>query len=250
LYQRAKALKPECMVSKVGVADPYMQPTLDVDYLCEEWTGSMEPWYRRSRIATRAMRDVLFITDSWFVTITKSYEYYMGFQSWQIPNTDTVNHAPHPYYPSWREYKEKDHRRRRAGYQVYLNAPCRIGDRCSVEVTPTGEVRQWRRYGSGPLAGWYAGLALSRRCFVTYAPTQALVAASETRYVQVQLPPGAELQGVERVGHDDEVVPWPAEPVIQGDTVYLGLRVEDCGQEALYYRIRYALKGGNAVTGS
>ena len=42
------------MVSKVGAADLYLQPCLDVDYLCEEWTSSMEPWYRRSRIATRA----------------------------------------------------------------------------------------------------------------------------------------------------------------------------------------------------
>jgi hypothetical protein len=205
----------------------------------------MDRWYQRSRIATRTMRDVLFITDAWFVTITKSYEYYMGFQCWQIPNTDTVNHAPHPYYPSWREYREKDHRRRRAGIQVYLNAPCRAHDRCSVEVSPEGEVTQGRRRTSGPLAGWHAGLALSRRCFVTYAEGQALVAASETRFVRVPLPPGARFLGVSRVGHDGAEIPWPAEVSGEGgEPRTVDLRVVDCGQEALYYRIRYELADG------
>lgn len=69
------------------------------------------------------------------------------------------------------------------------------------------------------------------------------MAASETHYVRVPLPPGAKLLGVERVGHDDNVVPWPAEPQDQDGAVYVGIRVEDCGQEALYYRIRYALGG-------
>lgn len=240
LYERAKQVKPDCMVSKVGMAEPYMQPYMDVDYLCEEWNGYTDNWYRRSQIATRAMHHVLFITDAWFVTLTKGYEFYMGLQCWQIPNTDTVNHTIHPYI-YWRELQEKDYRRRRAGFQVYLNAPCNITDLCSVRVSANKETTQWRKYTQGPLKGWYAGLALSKRCFVTYSENQALVAASETRLVRVPIPPNAEILSIELVMHNGEVSEWPVKVVTVNNESFVEMRVEDCGQAALYYRIRYQL---------
>ncbi|MCK5380415.1 MAG: hypothetical protein KAJ81_03025 [Candidatus Latescibacteria bacterium] len=240
MYERAKACKPDCMVSKVGAGDCYMQPWADVDYLCEEWNGYTANWYRRSRIATRLMHDTLFITDPYFVTITKGYEFYMGMLSWQTPATSSVEHAIHPYMYH-RELGEKDYRRRRAGFQVYFNAPANITDQCSVELGPEGEPSQRRKYTQGPLAGFYAGLAISSRCFVTYSEEEARIASSETRRARIPLPPKAEVIAVERVPHEGKISPHDFDLVHTEEGDFVNMRVADSGGEAMYFRIRYRL---------
>jgi hypothetical protein len=240
IYEKAKQIKPHCAVSKVGFADCYMQPWADISFLCEEWNGQTAAWYRRGQIGTRTIPDVIFTTDAWFVTLTKGYEYYMSMLVWNIPMTNAYKHAIHPYM-YYRELKEKDYRRRRAGFQVYLNAPINITDHCRVNWNGTGEPEIWRKRTGGPLAGWYAALALSKRCFVTYSEKQALVAASETRFARVPLPPSARFVQVTKVPHEGEPCQWPARVVETGEGTFVEMRIEDCGQDAMYYKIEYEL---------
>ncbi len=99
---------------------PYLQPWADTDMLCEEWNGYTDNWYRRGQIATRTMSGLLFVTDAWFVTLTKGYEYYMGMMAWNYPQTNAVGHAIHPY-THYRELQEKDFKRRNAGSYTVIN---------------------------------------------------------------------------------------------------------------------------------
>ena len=241
LHDRAKEIKPDCMVSKVAFADCYMQPCADMNLLCEEWNGHTTNWYRRGRIATRLLRDVIFCTDPYFVTMTKSYEYHMGMGAWNYPATSTVRHSVHPY-TYYREFQEKAYRRRRAGFQAYLNAPFNATDRCHVSWD--GDfATQWRKRTRGVLAGWFAAKAISQRCLVTYSETQAVVVASESRTARVPVPPGARVTGVEMVPHDGEPRPWDHRLAESAEGAEVEMFVEDCGKEAMCYRIRYELPG-------
>ena len=242
IYEKAKATKPDCCVSKVAFAAPYMQPYADVNLLSEEWNGWTRTWYQRGRIATRTLRDVAFITDPYFLTITKSYEYYMSMLVWNILETPDVKHAIHPYL-YFRELRDKDVKRRLAGCKVQENAPLNVTDLCRAEP-PEHESEEpviWRKRTHGPLAGWYAALALSKRAFVTYSETEARIGTSETRYVYVPLPPGAAMVAVEMVAHDGAVQPWPATDIGTPEAPLFELKAEDCAGAALYYRIRYWL---------
>lgn len=240
IYEAAKRIKPEICVWKVSLADPYMQPWADVDNLPEEWNGYTDNWYRRGRIATRTMPDMMFHTDSWFVTLSKGYEYYMGLSTWIIPETESVRHAIHPYMV-YRELADKDFKRREAGFHAYLNAPPRRGDTSHVDWTPEREAIQWRRHGSGRLAGFYAGLAIGKRTLVTFSETEARVATSITRTVQFPLPPGAKLRRVEMVPHEGEPRPWEYESIETEEGPGIRMHISDCGEEALCYRVAYTL---------
>ena len=244
IYEKAKEVKPHCCVSKVSFADPYMQPYADVNLLCEEWNGSTASWYQRGRIVTRTIRDVAFITDPYFLTITKSYEYYMCMLVWCLCETPDVEHAVHPYL-YFRELRPKEYKRRLSGVKVQENAPIRVTD--LVQVDPAsdrdGEPTIWRKRTDGKLAGWYAALAVSRRCAVTYSETEARIGTTETRNVRVPLPPGAKAGAVSMVTHGGKCRSWPAASVQTPDGPGLELYVEDCAGKALYYRVQYTLSG-------
>ena len=240
LYKKAKSIKPYACVSKAGLGASYMQPYADVALLAEEWNGWTDTWYRRGRLATRLLGDMLYLMDPYFLTITKSYEYYMGMAVWVMMEDPIVKHAIHPYL-YFRELKEKDFRRRRAGVQVQLNAPLNITDECRVEPVENG-VRIWRKRTQGPLAGWYASMAFGKRCFATFSEKEARVAASETRTIELPLPPGAVLKDVQMLPHENEPEDWAFEQVVTNKGPGLRLRVEDCGKKALYYRVRYVIK--------
>lgn len=240
IYEHAKRVKPHACVSKAGLGAPYMQPWADVNLLGEEWNGSTDTWYRRGRIITRLLRDMIYITDPFFLTITKSYEYYLAMGAWCILEDPIVRHAIHPYL-YFRELREKDHRRRRSGVEAQRIAPLLITDEPHVE--PEGDtVRISRRRAAGKLAGWYASLSFGKRCVAHYGETEARVAASETREIDLPLPPGAELRAVEVVGHDGSIAPWKEHrPVATPDGPGLRMRVEDCGFAPKYYRVAYRL---------
>ena len=242
LYEKAKKVKPDCCVSKIAFAEPYMQPYADVDLLCEEWNGWTDTWYRRGRIATRLIGDTIFMTDPYFLTITKSYEYYMAMLAWISCEVPDVRHAVHPYC-YFRELRPKDFKRRLAGIKVQENAPVRITDRISVEP-PFAEGEEpeiTRRRTEGKLAGCCAAMALSKRTFVTFSETEARIATSETRMVDVCLPPGAQVQAVEMVPHKGKARKWSHEVIGDPDTTWVSMKVEDCAGRALYYRVRYRL---------
>ena len=238
LYERAKAIKPDCMVTKIACVDCYMQPTFDAMQICEEWTHSMEYWYRRTELATRLLRNTLVYTDPWFVTRTKWSEYYLSYLVCNVPECQAATHTTHCYYPSWRELGEKHFRRRKSGYQLYMHARQDPSDEMQM-TWQDGEIEASRCRGTGPLAGWYAALALGRKGMVTYSETQALAAVSETRTAWLPLPPGSELNRVTRVPHEgaETDYEYDYDPIEHQVRLYL----EDCGGDVLYYRIRYTL---------
>jgi len=242
LYETAKSVKPDCCVSKVAFAAPYMQPYADVNLLSEEWNGWTDNWYKRARIVTRTIKDTAFIFDPYFLTITKSYEYFMGgIAPWCIMEDPIVKHAIHPYL-YFRELKEKDFKRRKAGIHTHLNAPINVTDECLVRPAANGQAAIWRKRTTGKLAGWYAALAFGKRCFATYSETQALIAASETRLIDLPLPPGAVVKSVQMIPHDGPAQNCQAEPCVTDDGPGLRIRIEDCGFVPMYYRVEYTLQ--------
>jgi hypothetical protein len=238
IYEHAKKVKPHCCVSKVGFAEPYIQPYADVNMLCEDHTPWTTSWYERGDMVTRLLRDMIYLTDPWQNSVTKAQEYYTAMAAWCTNEVPDVNHMVHPYgvfFPM----KERDHNRRRAGVHTQANAPLNTTDEICVrkpaskDETPT----IWRKRTFGKLKGWYAALVLGRRTFVTYSETESRIATTETRTVRVPLPPGAKVKAVQMVPHKGRKQKWPGKVI--GDQVTL--KVNDCGDDALYYRITYKL---------
>jgi len=238
-YQQAKRIKPDALVRRQSPAEPCFQPYYDQVNLCEHWKPQMTDCYKRGRIATRLLRDVFFTTDAWFVTRTKGYEYYMNMAVWNAPEIESVNHAIHPYMHHV-PLTEKDYHRRYAGLQVYMNAPVNISDRCQVEWE-CDELRASRRYTRGPLSGFYAALALSPRCLVTYSPNQALIAATEARRARVPLPPQARVISVQQVLHSGDERPHDYQIVPTDEGQELNTQVPDSASDIAYLRVRYEL---------
>ena len=241
MYEEAKRIKPDCLVSKSAFADPFMQPWADVNLLCEEWTAYTHNWYRRGRIVSRTIRDVIMRIDPWFVSLTKGNEYYMSGLAWTVPETFAVQHAIHPYI-YYRKYGEKDLKRRCAGFRTYMNAPYNITDISHVDWNPsTQEADIWRKKTYGKLSGWYAAMAVSKRCFVTYSETEARIAASESRFAVIPLPPDSRIKSVEIVPHRGNAAVWDYRLIDQENGQAVEMFIEDCGIEAMYYRISYEL---------
>ena len=238
IYERAKAVKPDALVSKVTALDCYMQPTYDMMHVCEDWTHDMQFWYRRMQVATRVLKNIRSYVDAWFLTRTKWNEYYMSLMAIAAPKTMAVEHTTHCYYPSWQPLEQKHFHRRKTGIHVHLNAPPEPADECRLNWD-FEHLEVWRRKLDGPLAGWYGALALSPKCFVTYNETQALIGSSENRLDWVPLPPNAELEGVTRVLHEggEEEVEYVFDPERRSVQLY----IEDCGGAVFHYRIKYAL---------
>ena len=240
IYETAKRFKPDVMVSKISPGDPYMQRWSDAAYLCEEWNGYTDNWYRRGRIATRTITGMLFLTDAYFVTLTKGYEYYMGMLAWNYPQTFSVRHAVHPY-TYYRQMSEKDFKRRNAGFRAALNAPLRVNDLSRVNILANGEVEQWRKRTSGKLAGFYAAIGIEKRTLVTFSETEARVSTGITRMVEFPLPPGTRVKKVEMVPHEGEPRIWDFESMMTAEGPGIRMHVVDCGRQALYYRLSYVL---------
>ena len=243
LYEHAKRVKPHCCVSKACFAEPYIQPYADVNLLCEDHTPWTDSWYERGDMATRLLRDMIYVTDPWQNSVTKSVEYYMAMAAWCTNEVTEVDHIVHPYgvfFPM----KPRDRNRRRAGVHTQANAPLHATDRIHVQrPARKGDAPViWRKRTRGPLRGWYAALALGRRAFVSYSATEARIAASETRFVQVPLPPQATVETVEMVPHQGPAVKHASRCVRTGAAAAIELKVDDCGGKPMYYRIAYRLR--------
>ena len=239
IYEKAKSVKPECMVTKVAALDCYMQPTFDAMQIAEDWTHNMQHWYRRAQIAYRVQKNTLIWFDPWFCTRTKWNEYFMSMMAVAMPETQAVEHTTHPYYPSWRKLEQKHFRRRKAGMNVFFNSPVEPADESRVRWSPDHfEAHRLKR--TGRLAGWYGALALGPKTVVSYNERQALLASSENRVVTVPLPPGAELLKVTCLLHDGKQKQCDYNAAGGGN---VRLYVSDCGQDVLNYCIRYNLEG-------
>ena len=238
IFERAKAIKPECMVTKIAVLDCYMQPTYDLMQIAESWTPTMEHWYRRTELASRLCKNTLYWIDAWFCTRTKMSEYFMSLMACTIPETTGVDYATHPYYPSWRKFEQKEYNRRKAGFHVYMHSPVAPSDDSRVRWN-NGEVEIRRLKTEGPLAGWYGAIALSRQCVATYDAEFAMVVASENRFDWVPLPPDAKLESVTRVLHSGAEEHYEYE--YDENLHQVRIHIEDSGGEVFYYKIKYVL---------
>ena len=238
LYDKAKEVKPDCLITKISCVDCYMQPTYDAMQMCEDWTHSMGYWYGRAQIATRLVKNTLLYTDPWFVTRTKWNEYYMGYLAVNMPECQSATHATHCYYPAWEPLEEKHYFRRKTGYHIYLNARPEPSDESRL-TWQAGTLRAYRKRTTGPLSGWYATLALGTRGLVSYSETQALVGSSENFTTLIPIPPHAQLDQVTRVGHDGNEVAYEYEWNEEDHNVTLYL--EDSAKGVCYYRLRYTL---------
>jgi len=238
IYEKAKSIKPDCLVRRQSALAPYMEPYYDEAQLCEEWNGATAAWWKRGQIAVKLIKNNIAGFDPWFVTLTKGCEYYMGMAVCFVPATEASTHAIHPYL-SYRELQEKDYRRRKAGMLTYMNAPMKTSDIKHIELSPEGKfISAWRKRAEGPLAGFYASLALSPRGLVTYNENCALVAASESRTAEIPLPPGAELESVERILHNGKAVPIE---FAKAGTKTIRIHVADAAGDTLYTKISYKL---------
>ena len=241
VYQWAKEIKPDCMVRRQSPIDAYMQPFCDRANMCEHWNGRMDELYTRGRLATRMLRDVIFEADAWFLTITKGYDYYHGFSAWTAPETESVDHTIHPYC-NYRELADKDQKRRRSGMLAYMNAPVNRTDRCSCEWDPaTTSAVQWRKRTHGPLAGFYAGLAISKRCLVTYSESKAVIGSSESRTAAIPLPPKSKVTKAEQLLHDGSTRPLESAPADTPDGPGIELHIEDAAGDVMHTVIHYEL---------
>ena len=265
IYKKAKSVKQHCLVSKASLGDCYMQPYADANLLCEDHVYDTRHWYERSDIATRLQRDMLFLTDPYHLSITKQMEYYTAMLVFCVPEVPDVEHAFHPY-TCYLPMRPRDFLRRRAGIRVQENAPLNITDIVHVRRPKNFEdpPEIWRQRSEGPLAGWYAALAISKQAAVTYSEREARVTASETRRVRFPLPPGAAVKGVEMVPHKGKIQPHTAEFLDRDGETWVDMKIEDSGGEAFpdwtpmtpppalgdtdsgdgcpaYYRVRYRL---------
>lgn len=59
---------------------------------------------------------------------------------------------------------------------------------------------------------------------------------------RIPLPRRARLSGVTRVSHEGKEEKWPANRTQVDDQPYLEMRIEDSGQEAMYFRVQYELR--------
>jgi len=241
VYEHAKKIKPDVLVRRQSPGDPYMQPYYDIANMCEEWNGHTRAWYRRAHIGTRVLQDCLLHVDAWWVTLTKLTEYYFALAVICPPEIESVEHAIHPYCYH-RDMREKDYHRIRGGVQTYLNAPCHRSDQCRLNYREPNDLEVWRKRTQGPLAGWYAAIALHKRAFVTYSQTEARICASQERRVTVPLPPGAKLKLVQAKPHDGQPFDYKYELTQQLGQPAIRLWVPDSGGQVMYISVHYDLE--------
>ena len=91
-----------------------------------------------------------------------------------------MTHAMHPYM-FWREMREKDYRRIRAGIQTYMNAPIHRDHVCRLDMDGE-EVRITRKYPSGSLKGWYAAFSTHKRVLITFGETTKIIPEVNSRH--------------------------------------------------------------------
>jgi len=237
-YEKAKQIKPDCLVRRQSPADCYMQPYCDISNMCEEWNGQTTAWYRRARIATRTLYNVIYSIDSWFVTLTKLTEYYFGLAAFTLPEISSVEHAIHPYIKH-RKMRPKDYKRIRGAIQTYMNAPIKKGDESCLNCKNIDNPEIWRKHCEGKLKGWYAAIGLTKRCFVTYSEREARLCSSQERRVVVPLPPGAKLKDVYAIPHKGKASSYAYEKIVEKGQNKLRLWALDAGEEIMYITVKY-----------
>lgn len=238
VYAQAKRVKPHCMVRFLTV-EAYLQPFVDRVYINEDWSTGCENWYKMARVVTRLYSDTLMDVTPWFLGMTKAREFYMVMPAFGIPGTLALSFFIHPrayLYPT----RPRDHRRWACSWQVYVNAPMTVDQERRL-LFDGQNVLAYRKHTCGPLAGFYAARSLSRQSYVTYSQQEARVGSTESRMVNVPMPPGAEVLQVEAIRHDGSRSAHPYEQAQGDEGRCVRMHVTDSGDDVMYYRIEYHL---------
>ena len=237
VYEAAKKAKSDALVRFICV-DSYVQPYVDRTYINEDWTPTCDNWFKMAHIVTRTLPGTLLDVTGWFITMTKAKEFWTVMPAFGIAGNYPMNHFIHPYR-HYRQARDRDHRRWRGSFQVYVNAPMTADQERRLDYK-AGDVYAHRKYTSGPLQGFTAARTFGRRCYATYSLEEARIMATEERWVNLPLPQGAEVETVEEILHSGGSRPYDHEIIMDGSRS-VRLLVKDSGDEAVYYRIKYKL---------
>ena len=205
IYEAAHGSKADALVTGMK-ADPSLMSWMDMVRLAD---GSKDDAVARAEetcSALRAMGGVLLDTSVRHTSPEKAREHWMLSVAYGKPGT---------YHIEWfdglgekqntaKVLAESDLRRLAAAWAVYALAPVHPSMR--VFIDPEQEL-YGRKYAFGNLPGFWAALALSRRCVATYAHKEARVAATDNHEVVVPLPPRITVKSVSAVLHTGEEKP-------------------------------------------
>lgn len=249
IYLFAKEFKPDVVVSFIGL-DPVLQETADLFWVNESWGETCDNWHHMAHAVTQCLPGSLVAINPYILSHGKHAEYVSVMPAYSVPAAMPLNfiHA-HGHSKEWQPMTRENLRRWGASWQVYMNAPMTADQPRYVELTGDRLVA-WRRHASGPLAGFYAGLALGRRGTVTYSETQALAMAMDYMLAEIPLPPAAVFRRVEAIASDGSATVVPASCIQHNGERFVRVELWDSGggqtgqDDVYYYRVAYQLNGG------
>lgn len=231
----AAVVKADAFLTLSG-AEPYLQPWAPAQRLNDLFPvvpESPDPWYRRAALVSKMLPGVLIDVDGWPSTRTRSAEYWMVSPTFGVPVT---------YHLDGFDTKEKigdaDFARMRSAWNVYANAPVKAD--MALHIDPDRRVF-YRTYGSGPLAGFYAALALHGSCLITYSERCMMAASIADMVVEAPLPPGRTVcAACKRLPGGDVPIVWEEDRA--AGTVRF--RIEDCGKGIEAFVLEFAQVDG------
>lgn len=248
IYEAAKAHKPDVLVSFIG-CDPVLQETADLFWVNESWGESCDNWHRMARAVSRCLPGTLLAVNPYILSHTKHAEFATVMPAYSVPAAMPLNHIhTHGHSKQWQPMTPENLRRWAASWRVYANAPMHADQPRQVDLDGD-RLTAWRKHARGPLAGFYAALALGRRALVTYSEREARVMACDYVVVDVPLPPGAVVSAVEAVAGDGAVAAQPGCLIERDGERFVRLELSDSGAGQtggggpLYVRITYTLPG-------
>ncbi len=228
-HERVHEVKADALIT-CSVSDVYMQPYVDMVRLGDSFVDSPSHWFRRARLISKLFPGTLIDSDTWYMTRSKALQYWPCSAVYGVPSFMQLVQ----FDDGGGRLTAADHSRLRAIWHLVEANP--IEPDMAFCVDPENGVFE-RKYTSGPLAGFYAALAVDNHCLVIYNIDEALLAATRDMEVTIPLPADCRIEKVECVwvSGKTESVDAPA----SGNG--LTLRVSDAGTGILHYRIRYTL---------
>ena len=225
-YEAAHGAKADALVSS-AIADESVSPWMDMVRLFPD--GATDPYARatQAQSVSRAMDGLLLDTTCSCLSAAQAREHWMVAVTYGKPGIAHIE-----WFDSSAAFTPADAGRLAAAWAVYALAPVHPSMRVIVEPQ---RGLFGRKYAFGQLPGFWAALALSRRCVVTYAHQEARVAATEDHEVVVPLPPRATVKTVTGMLHGGGEQPHRFSPGPEGVLV----TVPDAAGPVRYVRITW-----------
>ncbi|HEX7011006.1 MAG TPA: hypothetical protein VF184_13570 [Phycisphaeraceae bacterium] len=209
-----------------------------------------------ARAVSRCLPGTLLAVNPYILSHTKHAEFVTIMPAYSVPSAMPLNHIhTHGHAKQWQPMTQENLRRWAASWRVYINAPMTADQPRRIDFDGQ-RLTAWRKHAHGPLAGFYAALALGRRAMATYSPTEARVMACDYLVADVPLPPQAILTAVEAVADDGSAQPQPFSMIERSGQRLVRLELADSGSGQtgyggpLYIRIAYTLADHNTTRAS